>query len=73
MKIAILISTNDAENSWNAFRFANFCKEKNEAVKVFHMGKGVEAELVSNDKFDIKKQMEKFNASKGEIFACGFV
>lgn len=71
MKIAIVISTNDSETSWNAFRFANFCLGKNEQTKVFLIGKGVEAEEVSNDKFNIKEQMEKFVASKGEILACG--
>ena len=71
MKIAIVISTNDTETSWNAFRFANFCIGKNETVKIFLIGKGVEAEQVSNDKFNIKEQMEEFVSSKGEILACG--
>ncbi|TSA37980.1 MAG: sulfur reduction protein DsrE [Porphyromonadaceae bacterium] len=69
--MAIIISTNDSETSWNAFRFANFCIGNNEAVKVFLIGKGVEAEQVSDDKFNIKEQMEKFIATKGEILACG--
>ena len=71
MKVAIVISTNDSETSWNAFRFANFCIGKGETVKVFLMGKGVEAEKISNDKFNVKEQMEKFIATKGKIFACG--
>ena len=71
MKIAIVISTNDSETSWNAFRFANFCLQKGEAVKVFLIGKGVEAEQISNEKFNILEQMEKFVSSKGIIFACG--
>lgn len=71
MKIAIVISTNDAETSWNAFRFANFCIGKNETAKIFLIGKGVEAEQVSNEKFNITEQMNKFVATKGEIFACG--
>ena len=71
MKIAVVISTNDIETSWNAFRFANFCLSKNETVKVFLIGKGVEAEQVSDDKFNIKEQMKTFVSSKGIIFACG--
>ena len=71
MKISIVISTNDSENSWNAFRFANFCIGKKEKVKVFLIGKGVEAEQVSNHQFNIKEQMENFVSSKGEILACG--
>ncbi len=71
MKMAIVISTNDAETSWNAFRFANFCLGKNEQAKVFLIAKGVEAEQVSNSQFNIKEQMEKFVAAEGEILACG--
>jgi uncharacterized protein involved in oxidation of intracellular sulfur len=71
MKIAIVISTNDSETSWNAFRFANFCIRKKETVKVFLIGKGVEAEQVSSDKYNIIEQMENFHEAKGEILACG--
>jgi uncharacterized protein involved in oxidation of intracellular sulfur len=71
MKIAIVISTKDSETSWNAFRFTNFCLSKKEQTKVFLIGKGVEAEQVSNDKFNVKEQMEKFVEAKGKILACG--
>lgn len=41
MKIGIIISSNDAETSWNAFRYANFCLGQKDAVKVFlTTGKG---------------------------------
>ncbi len=71
MKIAIVISTNDSETSWNAFRFANFCLSKNETVKVFLIGKGVEAEQISSEKFNVVEQMQKFVSSDGIIYACG--
>ncbi len=71
MRIAVVISSNDPETSWNAFRFANFCTDKKESVKVFLIGKGVEAENVSNDRFNIKEQMQKFIAANGTIYACG--
>lgn len=71
MKTVIVISSNDAETSWNAFRFASFCAEKKDEVKVFLLGKGVEAEKISNEKFNIIGQMEKFIDAKGEILACG--
>lgn len=71
MKTGIIIAVNDAETVWNAFRFANFARKKNDEVKVFLMGKGVEAENISTEKFDVKKQMEEFLDLKGEIFACG--
>lgn len=71
MKTGIIIAVNDAETSWNAFRFANFALKKNDEVKVFLMGKGVEAEKISTEKFDVVKQMKEFLSLKGEIFACG--
>lgn len=71
MKLGIIIAVNDAETAWNAFRFANFSVKKNDTVKVFLMGKGVEAEKISTGKFDVRKQMQEFLSLKGEIFACG--
>lgn len=71
MKIAIVISTNDSETSWNAFRLANFSLTKKDTIKVFLLGKGVEAENIGTEKFDTKKQMESFVSSGGQILACG--
>lgn len=71
MKIAIVISTNDTETSWNALRLANFSLTKKDTVKVFLLGKGVEVENIGTDKFDIKKQMESFVSAGGQILACG--
>jgi uncharacterized protein involved in oxidation of intracellular sulfur len=71
MKIGIVITVNDSETVWNAFRFANFCIKKNDTVKVFLMGKGVEAEQVSTEKFDVLKQMNEFLQLKGQLLACG--
>ena len=71
MKTGIIIATNEAETSWNAFRFANYSRKKNDAVKVFLMGKGVEAEKISTEEFDVVQQMKEFLSLNGEIFACG--
>lgn len=71
MKIGIVISSNDSETVWNAFRFANLALTKNDAVKIFLIAKGVEAEIMNNEKFNIIEQMKKFVSAKGEIFACG--
>jgi len=71
MKIGVVISSNDAETCWNALRYANFALEKKDEVKVFFMGKGVEYQQVSRDKFNTIEQAEKFHKSGGKIFACG--
>ena len=71
MKLGIVIYSNDPETVWNAFRIGVFARKQGDTVSVFLLGKGVEAEQVSNDKFNIKEQMEKFVSSKGEILSCG--
>jgi uncharacterized protein involved in oxidation of intracellular sulfur len=71
MKIAIVISSNDVETSWNALRYANFCLGQKDEVKIFFMGKGVEYQKVSTDRFNTIEQAEKFMQSGGMIYACG--
>ena len=80
MKIGIIISGNDAETCWNALRYGNFAFGQKDEVKVFFMGKGVEYQKVSTDKFNTKvstdkfntiEQAEKFMQSGGKIYACG--
>ncbi len=71
MKIGIIISTNDAETCWNAFRFANFSLNNKDEVNIFLIGKGVEHEQISNDQFNIIEQAEKFQEAAGKIFTCG--
>jgi len=71
MKVGIIISSNDAETSWNAFRYANFALGQKDEVKVFLTGKGVEYQSVSTDKFNTVEQAEKLLQSGGKILACG--
>ncbi len=71
MKIGIIISSNDAETCWNALRYANFVIGQRDEVKVFFMGKGVEYQKVSTDKFNTIEQADKFLKSGGKIYACG--
>ena len=71
MKIGIIISSNDTETCWNALRYANFCIVQKDEAKVFFMGKGVEYQSISTDKFNTVEQAEKFMQSGGKILACG--
>ncbi len=71
MKIGIIISSNDAETCWNALRYANFSLKQKDEAKVFFMGKGVEYQKVSTDKFNTVEQADKFMKSGGKIYACG--
>jgi uncharacterized protein involved in oxidation of intracellular sulfur len=71
MKLAVIISSNDAETCWNALRYANYGLGQKDEVKIFLMGKGVEYEKVSNEKFNTIEQAEKFLNGNGKIYACG--
>ncbi len=71
MNIGIVVSTNEPEEVWNAFRFGNVALKENHSVKVFLVNKGVEAEDIKSDKFNVKEQMDSFIGSKGELLACG--
>ncbi len=71
MKIGIVISSNDAETCWNALRYGNFALGQGDEVKVFFMGKGVEYQKISNEKFNTIEQAEKLMQANGTIYACG--
>ncbi len=72
MKLGICIYSNDPESVWNAIRFGNFAaKHSRDEVQVVLLGKGVEAESLSTDKFNVTEQMELLVAEGGKIIACG--
>lgn len=71
MKVGIVISSNDPETVWNAFRFANFALKEGDDVKVFLLGKGVECEKLEDEPFNVPEQMQTFVDSGGKIYACG--
>ena len=71
MKLGIVISSNDAETVWNAFRFANFALNSGDEVRIFLIGKGVECEKIEDEKFNVREQMEIFVNNGGKIYACG--
>lgn len=71
MKIGVVISSNDVETCWNALRYANYALGQKDEVKVFFMGKGVEYQSISTDKFNTVDQAEKFMQAGGRIYACG--
>lgn len=71
MKIGLVISTNEPESVWNAFRYGIKAIENKHSVKVFLLGRGVEAEEIQDGKFDVKKTMSEFVDRGGVILACG--
>ncbi len=71
MKFGIVISTNEPEVVWNAFRFGNMSLKANHEVKVFLINKGVEIEDIKDEKYNAKEQIDSFIENKGQILACG--
>jgi uncharacterized protein involved in oxidation of intracellular sulfur len=71
MKIAVIISSNNPETVWNAFRLANTSRSFDNEVSVFLLGQGVEAAQSSTLQFDVLEQTRMFHESGGEIICCG--
>ena len=69
MKFGIIISTNEAEVVWNAFRFGVTSLKAGHKVRVFLYGAGVESEGIKSE-FNIKEQISLFYDNGGKILAC---
>ncbi|MBI5137522.1 MAG: DsrE family protein [Nitrospirae bacterium] len=71
MKLALVIHRDDAETVWNAFRLGVHAARAGDAVSVFLLGQGVEAERLDTERFGVTAQMQKFLDAGGRILACG--
>ncbi len=71
MKIGLVISTNEPELAWNAFRYGVKAIKNRHSVRVFLLGKGVEVEEINDDKFNVQHMMKGFVDRGGTILACG--
>jgi len=71
MKIGLVISTNEPELAWNAFRYGVKAIENKHSLSVFLLGRGVECEEIEDDKFNVKQMMKEFVDKGGAILACG--
>jgi uncharacterized protein involved in oxidation of intracellular sulfur len=60
MKVLFIISTDDAETSYNAMRLANVAVKKGDEVSAFMLGKGVLYEKSSNEQFNVVEQVNQF-------------
>lgn len=71
MKFAIIVSSNDPETVWNAFRFAITSLVYENDVTVFLLGKGVETPTLSTLRFDVSEQVQLFQENGGTMIGCG--
>lgn len=70
MNITIIIYSADPETVWNAFRLGSASLAYDDKVKIFLLGKGVEAMNIKSLKFNIKEQVEIFIEHGGEMLGC---
>jgi uncharacterized protein involved in oxidation of intracellular sulfur len=71
MKLAIIISTNEAETAFNALRLGCYALGQKDEVGVFLLGKGVEIDHIDAPNFPVRAQAEALLAAGGRILACG--
>ena len=71
MKFAIIVSSNDPETVWNAFRFAITSLVYDNDVTIFLLGKGVEIPMLSTLRFDVADQDQLFTENGGTMIGCG--
>jgi uncharacterized protein involved in oxidation of intracellular sulfur len=60
MNLAIVISTKNSENIFNAMRLANVAVKKGDEVSVFMLGQAVCYESASTEQFNVQEQVEQF-------------
>jgi uncharacterized protein involved in oxidation of intracellular sulfur len=71
MRLGIVISSDDPETAWNAFRLGNFALKSGDQAEIFLLGKGVECESADTQQFKVTDQMRAFAGQGGRILACG--
>ncbi len=60
MRLGIVLSTNEPETAWNAFRFGVTSLKAGHRVRTFLMNSGVEVEDIRSEKYDIRGQIDSF-------------
>ena len=71
MKVTVIVSSNDPETVWNAFRFATTSLIYENEVTIFLLGQAVEAPTLTTLKFDIGEQIDLFRENGGVMIGCG--
>lgn len=70
MRLGVVIYSNEPETVFQAVRFANFALKKGDDVRIFLLGKGVEADTIENEKFKVNAQMGEFLKNGGKTYGC---
>lgn len=70
MHIVVIITSNEVEKVWNAFRFSNTSLSFENRVDVFLLGQGVEAATISTTQYDMQEQIDIFLENGGNLIGC---
>ena len=71
MKVLVIISSNDPETAWNAYRLANTCLAYDDETTIILLGKGVETASIHSIKYNVREQSEIFEEAGGKVIGCG--
>ncbi len=71
MKYVIVINTQEAETVWNALRFGSAALSRGHEVTVFLLGPAVEIEAIQDERFNVKRLLERFEELGGSALSCG--
>ena len=66
--LLVVITTNDQETAWQAFRLANFALSQGDRVRVYLTGKGVEVLRAGNEPVDLARKIASFLEAGGELY-----
>ncbi len=67
MKMGMIVSANDPEILWNAFRFANLCLNSGDDVTLFLNAHAVAYHEVDSPKYKLEELLKTFALSDGAL------
>ncbi len=71
VKYTVVINTRDTETVYNALRFACAALSKGHKLSVFLLGPAVEIETIGDDRFNVKRQLQRYEELGGKSLSCG--
>lgn len=71
LKLGLVLTQDDPETVFNAFRVAQYSLEQGDEVSVFLLGKGVDLERIQDPRYNVQEKARAFASAGGRILACG--
>ena len=71
MKLGIDITQTEPETVFNTLRLALYSLQREDQVRIFLSGKGVDIDKIEDSQFDVRGEAQKVLDAGGEFMACG--